>query len=170
MRPRVHPRAEALDDDEATAAAGAGRRWWLVVGGLGVGLIRGNWGEQGPDPGDVGDPRSTGEEAVVADAVEAVGQDVKQEAADELVGREGHALDPLTAWYAIPSPVVFPAERHATVVEGEQPAVRDRDPVGVAGQIGEHGPRPREGPLGVDDPLRAAQRREMGREGGRVSE
>src|SRR5829696_319837 len=112
MRPRVHPRAEALDDDEATAAAGAGRRWWLVVGGLGVGLIRGNWGGQVPDPGDVGDPRSTGEEAVVADAVEAVGQDVKQEAADELVGREGHGLDPRATLCALSGPVVLPAERH----------------------------------------------------------
>src|SRR3954469_26018880 len=72
MRPRVHPRAEALDDDEATAAAGAGRRWWLVVAWLWVGLIRGNWGEQVPDPGDVDGPRAAGEQAVVADAVEAV--------------------------------------------------------------------------------------------------
>src|SRR5215218_2382050 len=95
MRPRVHPRAEALDDDEATAAAGAGRRWWLVVGGLGVGPIRGRGrAEQAPDPGDVGGPGAAGEQAVVADAVEAVRQHVKQEAADELVGREGHALDP----------------------------------------------------------------------------
>src|SRR3954452_3168485 len=149
MRPRVHPRAETLDDDEATAAAGAGRRWWLVVGWLGIGLIRGNWGEQAPDPGDVGDPRSAGEEAVVADAVEAVGQDVKQEAADELVRREGHGLDPRASRRAVSGAVILPAERHAAVVEGEEPAVRDRDPVGVAGQIGEHRPRPREGPLGV---------------------
>src|SRR3954466_3056517 len=94
MRPRGHPRAEALDDDEATAAAGAGRRWWLVVGGLGIDLIRGNWGEQVPDPDHVGDPRSAGEEAVVADEAHAIGQDVKQEAANELVRREGHGLDP----------------------------------------------------------------------------
>src|SRR3954447_23736254 len=139
MRPRVHPRAEALDDQEATAAAGAGRRRWLVVGWLWVGLIRGNWGEQDPDPGDVGGPGAAGEQAVVADAVEAVKQDVKQEAADELVGREGHALDPLTAWHAIPSPIVLPAERHAAAVEDEEPAVRDRDPMGVAGQVGQHG-------------------------------
>src|SRR3954453_24042759 len=66
MRPRVHPRAEALDDQEATAAAGAGRRRWLVVGWLWVGLIRGNWGEQDPDPGDVGGPGAAGEQAVVA--------------------------------------------------------------------------------------------------------
>src|SRR6187397_3159575 len=91
MRPRVHPSAEALDDDEATAAAGAGRRWWLVVGGLGVGLIRGNWGEQVPDPGDVGGPGTAGEQAVVADAVEAVGEHVEQKAADVEGGaKSGH--------------------------------------------------------------------------------
>src|SRR3954468_20636439 len=121
MRPRLRPRAKALDDAEATAAAGAGRRWWRVVGGLGDGLIRGRGrGEQDPDPGDVGGPGAAGEQAVVADAVEAVRQDVKQEAADELVGREGHALDPLTAWHAIPSPIVLPAERHAAAVEDEE--------------------------------------------------
>src|SRR5689334_20824335 len=108
MRPGVHPRAEALDDDEATTAAGAGRRWWRVVGGLGVGLLRGRGrGEQGPDPGDVGGPGAAGEQAVVADAVEAVGEHVEQKAADELVGRERHALDPRVARRALPGPVIL---------------------------------------------------------------
>src|SRR4051794_1970967 len=121
MRPRLHPRAKALDDDEAATAARAGGRWWRVVGGLGDGLIRGRGrGEQGPDPGDVGGPRSAGEEAVVADAMEAVGQDVKQEAADELVRPQGHALDPRAALRAGPGPVVLPAERHRALVEGEK--------------------------------------------------
>src|SRR3954470_22086470 len=109
MRPRVCRTAETLDDEEATAAAGAGRRWWLVVGWLWVGLIRGNWGEQVPDPGDVDGPRSAGEQAVVADAVEAVGQDMPQEAADELVRREGHGLDPCASRRAGPGAVVLPA-------------------------------------------------------------
>src|SRR4051812_16317080 len=124
MRPRLRPRAKALDDQEATAAARAGGRWWRVVGGLGDGLIRGRGrGEQAPDPGDVGGPRSAGEQAVVADAVEAVGEHVEQKAADELVGRERHALNPLVAHRAGPGPVVLPAERHAALVEGEEPAV-----------------------------------------------
>src|SRR4051794_1664374 len=157
MRPRVHPRAEALDDEEATAAAGAGRRWWLVVGWLvgwlWVGLIRGNWGEQVPDPGDVDGPRSAGEQAVVADAVEAVGQDMPQEAADELVRREGHGLDRRASRRAGPGAVVLPAERHPMIIEGEKPAVRDRDPVRVGGQVGQHGLGFGEGALGIDDPL-----------------
>jgi hypothetical protein len=44
------------------------------VGGFGAGLIRGRGrAEQAPDPGDVGGPGAAGEQAVVADAVEAVG-------------------------------------------------------------------------------------------------
>ena len=35
---------------------------------------------------------AVGEQAVMADAVEALGQDVKEEAADELVGGQGHGL------------------------------------------------------------------------------
>src|SRR3954449_12433745 len=126
MRPRVHPGAEALDDDEAATAAGAGRRRWLVVGGLGDGLLRGRGrGEQGPDPGDVGGPGAAGEQAVVADAVEAAGEHVKQEAADALVGRERHALNPRASRRAVPGAVVLPAERHAALVAGEKPTVRD---------------------------------------------
>src|SRR3954453_1422062 len=118
MRPRLRPRAKALDDDEATAAARAGGRWWRVVGGLGDGLIRGRGrGEQAPDPGDVGGPRSAGEQAVVADAGEAVGEDVKQEAADERVRRERHGLDPRASLRAVPGPVILPAERHHALVE-----------------------------------------------------
>ena len=35
------------------------------------------------------------EEPIVADAMKAFGQDVQQEAADELVGRDGHDLRPI---------------------------------------------------------------------------
>jgi hypothetical protein len=37
-------------------------------------------------------PVAVGEQAIVADAVEALGQDVHQEAADELVGGQRHGL------------------------------------------------------------------------------
>ena len=43
-------------------------------------------GEQLASPGDVVGARATGEQAVVADVVEALRQDVDQEAADELAG------------------------------------------------------------------------------------
>ena len=54
-----------------------------------------------------------GEQAVVADAVEALRQDVEQEAADELVGGERHDLLPVGAGAAI----VLVAEGDAGLVE-----------------------------------------------------
>ena len=62
--------------------------------------------EQGASLGQVGGAGRVGEEAIVADAVEAGGQDVDQEAADELAGCQGHQLAPGLAVLA----VVLPAE------------------------------------------------------------
>jgi len=50
---------------------------------------------------------------VVADAVEAARQDVQEKAADELVGRERHRLEPVAAL----DPVVLPLEGDALLVE-----------------------------------------------------
>ena len=61
--------------------------------------------------------------------------------------------------------VVLPPEGDAVVVEGDEAAVGDGDAVGVAGEIGEHRLGPGEGPLGVDDPLDLAQRRQIRGEG-----
>ena len=92
-------------------------------------------GEQFAGACEAGLAGGAGEQAVVADAVEAARQDVEQEAADELVGRERHDLLAVGAVAAI----ILVAEGDAGLVEGEQPAVRDGDAVGVARQIGEHG-------------------------------
>ena len=73
-----------------------------------------------------------GEEAVVADAMEAVGQRVQEEAADELVRVERHDLR--LAAVAI----ISPAERDAIVVHADQPGIGDGDAMGVAAEIGEH--------------------------------
>ena len=59
---------------------------------------------------------------------------MEQEAADELVGGEGHDLLAVGTAAAI----VLVAERDAAFVEAEEPAVRDGDAVGVARQVGEH--------------------------------
>ncbi len=130
---------------------------------LGRGLGR---GEQLADALDVVGSNRAGEQAVVADAVEAARQHVQEKAADELGGVERHGPEPVAAF----DPVVLPFEGHALLVERDEPGVRDRDAVGVAGEIGEHGLRSGEGPLGVDDPLGAAQRRERGVEGAFVGE
>ena len=102
----------------------------------------------------------------MADAVEAARQDVQEKAADELGGVERHGPEPVAAF----DPVVLPFEGHACLVERDEPRVGDRDAVGVAREIGKHGFRPGEGPLGVDDPLGAAQRRERGVESALVGE
>lgn len=82
------------------------------------------------------------------DAVEAARQDMEQEAADELIDRERHDLLSV----ADVAVEVLVAEGAASLVEGDPAAVRDGDPVGVAGQVGEHCLRPRERRLGIDHP------------------
>jgi hypothetical protein len=130
------------------------------TGRLGAHRFRLGRGEQLPGVGDVRLAWGAGEEPVVADAVEALGEDVQQEAPDELAGREGHgpvALLPVPA-------VVLVSERDAVRVEGDQPAVRDGDAVGVAREIGEHRLGSGEGSLAVDEPPRRLERREEGGE------
>ena len=76
---------EDLDDDHATAAAWT-TRLGLIGGGNGGLAVRFCNGEQLTRAGDVVGARAAGEQAIVADAVEAVRQDMDQEAADELAG------------------------------------------------------------------------------------
>ena len=110
--------------------------------------------------GDIVLAVGVGEQAVVADAMKAGGQHVQQEATHELLGGHGHG-------FVAGSPVfaVLPAKGDAAGVQCHKPRVGDRDPMGVAGQIGENLLRSGEGALGVDDPLTLAQRHEPVGEG-----
>ncbi len=132
-----------------TSGGSTGASWWRVARPR----VAGGRGRDGPFG-------CAGEQAVVADAVEPLRQDVEQEAADELVGGDRHRLLPVGAGATI----ILVAERDAALVEAEEAAVRDRDPVGVAGQIGEHRLRPGEGRLGVDDPALLPDRCEVTQE------
>jgi len=78
---------------------------------------------------DVGGAVAAGKQAIVADAVEALGQDVGQESSDELVGVQCHCLPPLWSIDA----VILPAEGDAVVVGRDQSTVGDGDTVGIAG-------------------------------------
>jgi hypothetical protein len=80
-------------------------------------------GEQASAQCELGGALAVGEEAVMADALKAVRQGVEQEAANELLGREGHdfALGTVA--------IVAPAEADAAVFELDQPAVGDRNPM-----------------------------------------
>ena len=65
-------------------------------------------GEQLANARDVVQPNRSGEQAVVADAVEAARQHVQEKATDKLGGVERHGLEPVAAF----DPVVFPFQRH----------------------------------------------------------
>src|SRR5262249_34443653 len=107
-----------------------------------------------------------GEQAVVPDAVEALGQDVHEEPAHELARLERHGCVPVRAFEA----VVLIFERDAVRVGGDQATVGDGDAMGVAGQVGQHLPWPCERTLGIDEPVRLPQRCQVGLEGYRVGE
>ena len=47
-------------------------------------------------------------------------------------------------------PVILPFESHAFAIESDEPAAGNRDPVGVAGQVGEHSVGFAKRPLGLD--------------------
>src|SRR3954452_22795300 len=127
-------RLEDVGDDHASAAA---RTCWTWIGRL----VRRCWlGSHRPpeklaSAGDVALAAGTGEQAIVADAVEARRQDMQQKAPNKLVGMERHDAIALAAAAA----VVFVAECHARFVERDQAAVRDRNPMSVARQVSKYG-------------------------------
>ncbi len=64
---------------------------------------------------------SIGEEAEVSNAPKALGQNVQEKAAHELIGIEGHRLG------FVASATVFPPKAHGSVGAIEETAVGDRD-------------------------------------------
>ena len=97
-----------------------------------------------------------GEQAVVADAVETLGEDVAEEAADELADVERHGRVAAGSL----DPIVLDLERDASLVECDQAAVRDGDTVGIARQIGEHCLGAGERVFGIDEPAGLSERGE----------
>lgn len=110
--------------------------------------------EQEPDPGDIGGPMAISEEAVVADAMLPLGQDMDQEPTNELIRLERHDFVPPGAVDA----VIFDAEGDALIVHSDQSAVGDGDAVRVARQICQHGFWSGERFFGVNHPVDFAQR------------
>lgn len=136
------PRAfEHLDHDHAAATTGA---WRAEVVRFDRSVIVGRCGDaqQFTSKCEAGLASRAGKQTAMPDAVESLWQHVEQEAADELVGGKRHELLPVGAF----------AEGDAALVEADEAAVRDRDPVRVARQVGEHRFRAGEGRLGVDHP------------------
>jgi len=92
-------------------------------------------------------PSAVGEDAEVANANQTGGQNVQQEAAQELMSGNGHDLV-LAAVSVVP-----PAEGDALVVEGHEPMVGDGHAMCVAGQVVENMFGAAERWLGVDHPI-----------------
>ena len=94
---------EGLEDDHAAAAAGAARPRVRRRGGIGIVCatavrLRLRHGEQGAGTHEVRLAAGAGEKAVMANAMEALGQHVEQKTPDELARIERHhlvALSPL---------------------------------------------------------------------------
>ena len=118
--------------------------------------VRGGGVEMEPAQGEGLMSVAVGEQSEVADLDEASGQDVEQEAANELDRVEGHDAA------AVVMPGVSPAKAHLSAVEAEQSSVGDGDAVGVASQVLQHVFGAAEGRLGVDHPLLVAQAGEQG--------
>ncbi len=83
---------------------------------------------------------------------------MEQEAAEEFIGRQAHDALPVVMRG------VSPAEADLPFDEGDQPAVRDADAMGVSAEIAERVLGSAEGPLGVDDPVVTEQDSEPCRE------
>jgi hypothetical protein len=98
-----------------------------------------------------GSPPAVGEEAEVADADQPLGQNVDEEASQELIGAEGHNL--LLAARG----VVRPTEGDSILLERNEAMVGDSDAVGITSQVVENMLRSPEGWLGIDDPLLGKQ-------------
>src|SRR6266403_6069478 len=104
---------EGFDDDHASSAARTSRLAGIDGGRLAVRFCN---GEQLTGACDGVGARAFGEQAIVADAVQAFWQDVDEEAANELVDRECHDLLP----YARLGVVVLPFEGHTGIVDRDQ--------------------------------------------------
>ena len=90
---------------------------------------------------------SVREKSEVADAHEAAGQQVQQEAAQELFDRQDH--EP----FLVAVSGVAPAKGYVALGESNQPAVGDGDAMSVSTEIAQHMFWAAERPFGVDNPV-----------------
>src|SRR5262249_5771520 len=122
--------------------------------------------EELADTRDVVGAGWAGQQAIVTDAVEAPGQHMHQEAADELVDIERHHPVSLLTFEA--GNLSF--GRDALFPERDQAAVGDGDAMGITREITQYFRGSAEWTFAVYHPLTVTQRRQIGREGSRIGE
>jgi hypothetical protein len=88
-----------------------------------------------------------GQKAEVADAHEARGKHVEQEAAQELLDRQGHQALLVTVGG------VSPAKGNLSALEGDEAVIGDRHAVGIAAEVAENMFGTTEGRFAVDHPV-----------------
>ena len=96
------------------------------------------------------------QEAVVANTMEAIRQDVEEKATNELADFQAHDLALVTTPFA----VRLPAKRHVARIERKQAAVGDRNPMGIAREISQDLFGTHKGLVGIDEPFASAQRQQ----------
>ncbi len=99
------------------------------------------------------------QEAAVANTMKAIRQDMEEKATNELVDFEAQDLALTTTPFA----VRLPAEGHVGLIEGQQAAVRDRDPMSVAREISQDLFGSRKCLFGKHEPFACTQRQQRGR-------
>ncbi|MGC1648826.1 MAG: hypothetical protein WA741_23655 [Candidatus Sulfotelmatobacter sp.] len=115
-------------------------------------------GEQALTEGEQSGAPAIGQEPERADADKAAGQDVEQEAAQELLRTERHHSLLITVG------IILPTESHLVMLESQEAVVGDGHAMGVAGEIAEHMMGTAEGRFGVDDPVLTEQGAQEGAE------
>jgi len=121
---------------------------------VGHGLV----GEQALTEGQESGAPSIGQEPERADADKTAGQDVEQEAAQELLRGERHFSRLITVG------IILPTESNLIILKSHEAMVGDGHAMSVTGEIAEHMMGTAEGGLGVDDPVLTEQGAQEGAE------
>lgn len=105
-----------------------------------------------------------GKQTVMTNAMEAVGDGVQQEAADELMGIERHQL--LDAACS----VILLSKGDVIAVHADKAGIGDGDAMGVATEIGQYLFGSGKWRLGIDDPFDTTGRFQRSIEGSRIGQ
>ena len=150
---------ESFDNGHRSAALGTAPQRVHCRSGRGFRFVFRWSGVEGVEaPWQQGGASSVGEEAEVADADEALGEQMKEEATEKLIARDGHHF------LSIVVGGVTPAKGNLAVRQCDQAMVGDGDAMSIAAEILQHVLGSAEGWFGVDDPVFAEERTQPGSE------